>query len=141
MMEAINGIHDLNNVYLDTAMVMDATVLHIVFDSIGPGRLLFGTDLPIAAMRGRRVAVMDHWVDLVLEGYAPSAFRVPSDNMRATFMVYEIVTAIAQAAHTVGLGAEMLQAVYYDNGLSLLEHVMGGDQLTAIRRRWSSCAA
>ena len=56
-------------------MVMDPTVLRMVFDNIASSRVLFATDLPVAAMRGRRVYVMDHWVDLVLEGYPPSDCR------------------------------------------------------------------
>lgn len=47
------------------------------------GRLLFATDFPMAAMRARRVWVMDHWVDVVLPGYPASAYRVSGDTFRA----------------------------------------------------------
>ena len=121
--KAMGSVAELENVYLDTAMVMDPTVLEIALDTVGPGRVLFGTDLPVANMRGRRVYVMDHWVDLVLPGYPESAYRVGSDNMRATFMVYEIVLAVARAADRVGLSEQELGGVFYDNGRALLESV------------------
>ena len=91
MERAVGAVRDLENVYLDTAMVMDPTVLEILFQNVDSRRILFATDLPVAAMRGRRVYVMDHWVDVVLDEYPPSEFRVASSDIRATFMVWEIV--------------------------------------------------
>lgn len=123
---AFSKVKDLENVYFDTAMVMDVTAIEIALDNIGPARLLFATDLPVARMRGRRVYVMDHWVDLVLEGYQQSAFRVGSDNMRATFMVYEIILAIRRAAERVGLSRQEFENIFYQNGKSLLKKVMDG---------------
>ncbi|MHB9022772.1 MAG: amidohydrolase family protein [Armatimonadota bacterium] len=123
MQAAIGAVEDLENVYLDTAMVMDPTVLQIVLERIDARRVVFATDLPIAAMRGRRVYVADHWVDLVLEGNPPSAYRVASDNMRATFMVYEIILAIRRAAERAGLTRAQADGIFYDNGMALLQRV------------------
>ena len=75
MKAAIGCLRGLKNVWMDTSMVMDPLVIQIALNEIGPGRLLFGTDFPVAAVRGRRVRVMDHWVDVVLPGYPPQ--RVP----------------------------------------------------------------
>lgn len=122
MQAASGAVRDLANVYLDTAMVMDPTVLQIALEQIGPERLLFATDLPVAAMRGRRVYVMDHWVDVVLSGYPQSAYRVASDDIRATFMAWEIVLAVRRAAERVGLDEAALHAIFYDNGMALLRH-------------------
>jgi predicted TIM-barrel fold metal-dependent hydrolase len=121
---AMGAISRLENVYLDTAMVMDPTALEIVLDNIASKRLLFATDLPIARMRGRRVYVMDHWADLVLEGYDASAYRVGSNNMRATYMVYEIILAIRRAAERIGLSEPELRGIFYRNGKSVLEKVV-----------------
>jgi uncharacterized protein len=120
MQKAIPSITKLENVYLDTSMVMDPTVLEIILDTIDSRRLLFATDLPVANMRGRRVYVMDHWVDVVLDGYPASSYRVAANNIRATFMAYEIILAIKRAAERVGLSEQQLRAIYFDNGMSLL---------------------
>lgn len=122
--KAMNFLKTLDNVYLDTSMVMDPTVIEIVLNEIAPERLLFATDLPVAKMRGRRVYVMDHWVDLVLEGYPPSQYRVCSNNMRATFMVYEIVLAIKHACDRTGLSQPLFQKMLYDNGMALLDRTV-----------------
>ena len=137
MSAAINSIADLENVYLDTSMVMDPTVLHIIFNSIDSRRVLYATDFPIAAMRGRRVNVMDHWVDVVLEGYPDSDFRVASNGIRATFMAYEIILAIKTAAETAGLSGEELKGIFFNNGISLLGKVRGEKQAVKIRN-WNN---
>lgn len=123
MKKAAPALAGLDNVFLDTSMVMDPTVLEIVLEAVGPGRLLFATDFPVPAMRGRRVYVMDHWVDLVLPGPPESSYRVQSENFRASFMVYEIVLAIRRAAERVGLSEAQLRAIFHDNGRRLLERV------------------
>ncbi len=126
MQAAIGAITDLENVYMDTAMVMDPLVLQMVFKQIDSHRVLFASDLPIANMRGRRVYVMDHWVDLVFEDYPESEFRVLSNNMHATFMIWEIVLALKRAADMAGLSKAQLDGVFYANGMALLRQVMAG---------------
>lgn len=126
MAAAIGSVADLDNVYFDTAMVMDPLALQMVFERLGPRRVLFASDLPIANMRGRRVYLMDHWVDLVLEGYPESDFRVGSDNMRATFMMWEIVLAVKRAADMAGIDSAELGRVYFENGMELLQNVKSG---------------
>jgi len=123
MKRAIKSIRDLDNVYMDTSMVMDPVALQMVLEEIDSSRVLFATDFPVPAMRGRRVYVMDHWVDLVLPGTAESAFRVQSENFRATFMVYEIVLAIRRAAERVKLPEEKLTAIFHHNGMEVLDRV------------------
>jgi len=134
MEAAVGALRDMENVYLDTAMVMDPTVLQMAFEAVGPSRVLYATDLPVAAMRGRRVYVMDHWVDVVLPGYPESAFRVASSQLRATFMAWEIALAIRRAARMARLTEESLRGVFHRNGMSLLRRVMDGQKLADFGR-------
>ncbi|OGV61988.1 MAG: hypothetical protein A2498_08130 [Lentisphaerae bacterium RIFOXYC12_FULL_60_16] len=136
MRRAIGALRDVPNVHLDTSMVMDALVLQMVMDEIGSDRLVFATDFPVAAMRGRRVRVMDHWVDVVLDGYPPSAYRLASDGIRATFMAVEIAVAIRDAAERVGLTDARRRAIFYDNGIRLLEAVDQGRAIQRLRGEW-----
>ena len=123
MKHAVSAIKDLENVYLDTAMVMDPTVLEILLEQIDSRRLLFATDLPIAFMRGRRVYVMDHWVDVVLEGYPQSSYRIQSNDIRATFMVYEIMLAIIRAGERIKLKEKEIKSIFHDNGMRIINRV------------------
>lgn len=136
MKEAIDSIADLENVYFDTAMVMDPLTLALVFKKMDSRRVLFATDFPIAAMRGRRVRVMDHWVDVVLNGYPESDFRIAGDNIHASFMAWEIVLAIVQGGEMAGLSSDKICGVFAENGLALLDGVMGGRQKKEVENRW-----
>jgi hypothetical protein len=121
MQAGIACLGGLPNVWMDTSMVMDPVVLQIALNEIGPDRLLFGTDFPVAAMRGCRVRVMDHWVDLVLPGYPPSAYRVAGDGIRAGFMAWEIVLAIRWACEMVGISPIERDGIFYANGMARLQ--------------------
>lgn len=124
MKKAAGSIRDLKNVFLDSSMVMEPLTLEILLGEVDSSRLMFATDFPVPVMRGRRVYVLDHWVDLVLTGYEPSDFRVMSDNMRASFMVYEIILAIRRAAERIGLTHEEQTSIFFKNGKALLDSVI-----------------
>lgn len=98
---AVHSIRDIGNVHMETSMVIDPVALQMILEEIDSLRVLFATNFPVPAMRGRMVYVMDYWVDLVLPGNPQSAFRVQSENFRVTFMVYEIVLAIHRASERV----------------------------------------
>ncbi len=121
MKAAIGSLRGLDNVWMDTSMVMDPVAVQMALDVVGPERLLYGTDYPVAAMRGRRVRVMDHWVDVVLPGYPKSGFRVSGEDVHATFMAWEIILAIKWAAELAGIEEAKVKAMFWDNGMSLLE--------------------
>ena len=125
MQAAIGSLRNLPNVSLDTSMVMDPICLQIALNEIGPARLLFATDFPVARMRGRRIQVMDHWVDVVVPGSAPSAFRVAGE-IHATFMALEICLAIRWAAELTGLKRREVSGIFWDNGMRLLRRVRRG---------------
>ena len=126
MKMAIQSIKDLSNVCMDTSMVMDPMTLQIAMEAIGPERLLYATDFPVAAMKGRRVRVMDHWVDVVLDEYPDSAYRAKSNQIRATYMAVEIAVAIRDAAERVGISDKQRDGIFYDNGMKLLNNVVKG---------------
>jgi predicted TIM-barrel fold metal-dependent hydrolase len=136
MEKAIGSVRDLPNVYMDTAMVMDELVLQMALDGIGPHRLLYATDFPVAAMRGRRVRVMDHWVDVVSGEYPASAFRVPAGGVHATFMALEIALALCTAGRRAGVSGEELRGVFFENGMGLLRRVGGGETVRRVEEEW-----
>jgi predicted TIM-barrel fold metal-dependent hydrolase len=50
--QAMAAIQPYNNIYLDTAMVSDSRVIAKAFETIGPNRILFGSDAPFSYLRG-----------------------------------------------------------------------------------------
>jgi predicted TIM-barrel fold metal-dependent hydrolase len=138
MERAVNAIRDLPNVWLDTSMVMEEGVLAVLFGAIDSSRVVYATDFPVAAMRGRRVRVMDHWVDVVQGDYPDSAYRVKAQGIRVTMMAREIALAVRDGARRAGIGAEALRGVFFDNGMKVLSGVRGGEAVRAAEARWRS---
>jgi predicted TIM-barrel fold metal-dependent hydrolase len=135
MQKGIGALKDLENLYFDVSMVQDPVVLQILFDHVPSARVFYATDLPVAAMRGRRVCVNDHWVDVVREPSQGSAFRISSESLNATFMAYEIARAVRDAALLVGLSRQELRSIFYDNGMALLSRVAQGKTLQSARKQ------
>jgi len=138
MERAIGSVKSLPNVYLDTSMVMDETVLRMVFDQIDSSRVLFATDFPVAAMIGRRVRVMDHWVDIVQGDYPPSAFRVKAEGIHAMYMAQEIAIAVLTAGRAAGLNEMTLKKVFFDNGMNVLRSVNNGAAVKGAEEKWGA---
>jgi hypothetical protein len=123
-------------VYLDTSMVMDESVLRMVFDGIDSSRVLYATDFPVAAMAGRRVRVMDHWVDVVVSDAPKSGFRVRAEGIPGAPMAHEIAFAVLAAGRAAGLPAEELRGVFFENGMKVLMSVNGGTALARVEAGW-----
>lgn len=138
MERAIDSIKNLSNVYLDTSMVMDETVLRMVFDGIDSSRVLYATDFPVAAMAGRRVRVMDHWVDVVTGEAPASAYRVRAVGIPAAPMALEIAFAVLSAGRAADIGEGRLRNVFHENGMKLLRTVRNGDALKRVEEGWQS---
>ena len=80
------------NVFFEVSMVQEPLVIQILLDHVDSQRVFFGTDLPVAAMRGRRVCMNDRWVDVVREPDQGSAFRL-SAHCRDSWSAIAIVPA------------------------------------------------
>jgi hypothetical protein len=135
MQKGIGALQGLENLYFDVSMVQDPVVLQILLEHVSSSRVLFATDLPVAAMRGRRVCVNDHWVDVVREPSQGSAYRLSAETLNATFMVYEIARAVRDAAQLSGLSREETRSIFYTNGMAILSRVAGGQPLQQLQAR------
>jgi hypothetical protein len=138
MEKAVHAIRDLPNVWLDTSMVMEEGVLATLFSGIDSSRVLYATDFPVAAMSGRRVRVMDHWVDVVQGDVPESAYRVKAKGIRTTMMAREIALAVRDGARRAGIGDDRLRAVFYENGMRVLGGVRGGVGIRETEARWGA---
>ncbi len=137
MERAVETLRRLPNVYLDSSMVMDESVLRMVFDGIDSTRLLYATDFPVAGMTGRRVRVMDHWVDIVASEAPASAFRVRAEGIPAAPMALEIAVAVLSAGRAAGLPEEALRNVFFENGMRLLKSVRHGSAVERVEAGWA----
>lgn len=115
------------HMYFDISANTNANVFGQLIDTVGPKRILFGSDLPILRMRMRRIDAGDHYVNLVPKGLYgdvsndPNMGEVDGDEAeRLSFFMYEEIAAFKQAAESRGLSRNDVQDVFYNNAARIL---------------------
>ena len=109
--------------------------------AVGPKRILFGSDLPIARMRMRRICEEGRYVNLVPKGLYGDV--TGDKNMREiadkeaeklTFFMYEEIEAFRRAAKKNGLTRENLDDVFYNNAHQLIKSIK--PKLSQVQMIW-----
>ncbi len=118
------GIAACPNAYLDTAMVNHEGVLEHAFRNFPRDRILFGSDAPIALLRGKSVEVNDQYAYLMGEDYAIGT-TIHDANRAVTFTTffYEQLRGIRLAAERAGLGTRALEDLFFNNADRLFRSV------------------
>ncbi len=111
----------------DIAANSNAWVFRRLLDTVGPKRVLFGSDMPILRMRARRICEKGFYINLVPRGlYGDVACDRHMREVggaaaaRLTFFMYEELDAFRRAARAAGLGPRDLRDVFYNNARRLL---------------------
>jgi predicted TIM-barrel fold metal-dependent hydrolase len=98
--------------------------------SVGPRRILFGSDLPITRMRMRRICENGRYVNLVPRNLYGDVSNdknmreVPDQEAQTlTFFFYEEILAFRRAAQAVGLSSNDIGDVFYNNAYRLIYEV------------------
>lgn len=112
---------DRPSIYFDTAANLNADVFALALETVGPERILYGSDLPITLMRGMREHVGDRYINYTDGPYSWNTDRKsPEEEARYTYYLYEELLAIRNAVERTGLGTEAVQKIMYGNCAELL---------------------
>ena len=106
-----------------------------LIETVGPKRILFGSDLPIARMRMRRICEDGRYVNLVppgmygdLSGDANMREIDEDEADTLTFFMYEELKAFRLAAEKTGLKQQDIEDVFRTNACRLF-HGLGREDL------------
>lgn len=103
------------NAYFDTAMVNHVDILKYTFDHFPAERILFGTDSPIALLRGKSVEINNQYAYLMGERYAIGTSIIDtSGTVQFTTFFYEQLRSILDATP-----AASLEDVFFNNSYKL----------------------
>lgn len=126
--DALNILSKTERLVFDVSANTNSWVFARAMETLGPKRLLFGSDLPIARMRMRRTCENGIYVNVVPKGLYGD---VSGDrNMREaeadeaeqlTFFLYEEIKSILRAADETGLTESDLEDLFYNNAKSRIE--------------------
>jgi predicted TIM-barrel fold metal-dependent hydrolase len=103
-------------------------VFRRLIETVGPRRILFGSDLPITCMRMRRVCEGGHYVNVVPGGlYGDlSADRhmrevTGAEAAGLSFFLYEEIDAFRRAAKALALTHIDIEDIFHNNAARLIE--------------------
>jgi len=121
----LQALHDLP-VWWDFAMNLNADVIQLAMEMVGPERLLYGSDLPVALMRGMRRHEGDEYINYSDGDYhwnTPDRRQPPEVEAGYTLYLYEELRAFKQAAQRAGWGAAEAAMVMNGNARKLVTSV------------------
>jgi predicted TIM-barrel fold metal-dependent hydrolase len=117
----------------DISANTNGEVFRRLIAAVGPGRILFGTDMPIPRMRMRRICEKGKYVNLVPRGLYGDVSGDPhmrevagAAAERLTFFLYEQLDAFRQAARAEGLSRSEVEDVFHNNSKRLLDDAIQG---------------
>ena len=125
MGNAFEILKNTKNMYFDfTANVCD-DVIKTCIESVGPERLIFGTDMPIAIMRMYRIVENGVYYNMVPRGLYGNVEGLPhmreTDETDITMMIFEQFRALKRVAADLKLRDSDLENILYGNAKRLLE--------------------
>lgn len=109
------------SIYFDTSANLNSDVFQYALETIGPDRLLFGSDLPVTMMRGVREHVGDRYINYTDAAYSWNVNRKsPEEEANYTYFLYEELRAIIRAVDASGLGADAVDKIMFWNSAKIL---------------------
>jgi predicted TIM-barrel fold metal-dependent hydrolase len=120
----LDGIAACPNAYVDTAMVNHEGVLEYAFKNFPRERIVFGSDAPIAFLRGKSVEINNQYAYLMGEDYAIGS-TIFDANQAVTFtsFYYEQLRGIKLAAERAGLNQSEVENLFFNNAYELLSSI------------------
>jgi predicted TIM-barrel fold metal-dependent hydrolase len=125
---AFEILSETKNMLFDFCANTNQCVFEQLINSVGPRRILFGSDLPITRMRMKRVCESDGYVNIVPKGLYGDVSH--DKNMREitgagaeslTYFLYEQIKAFREAAITTNLSNKDIEDVFYNNAIRILQ--------------------
>ncbi len=109
------------DICFDTAAHLNPDVFALALDTVGPHRLLYGSDMPVMMMRGYREHDGDHYLNWTSGNYSWNNRRQPAEReARYTWFLYEELLALIDAFQRTGMTREDAALVFHDNAHRLL---------------------
>jgi predicted TIM-barrel fold metal-dependent hydrolase len=120
----LDGIAACPNAFIDTAMINHEGVLEYAFRTLPRERILFGSDAPIAFLRGKSVELNNQYAYLMGEAYEIGTSIYDARHAVAfTTFFYEQLRGIKLAAERAGLSAREIENFFFNNASHLFSAV------------------
>lgn len=129
---AFEVLKDTESMLFDISANTNQYVFEQLIKSVGPQRILFGSDLPITRMRMRRICEDGKYINLVPKGLYGDVSDDKhmreldyEESRNLTFFIYEEIDAFRQASIACGLTPHDITDIFYSNALNIIKAVRG----------------
>jgi predicted TIM-barrel fold metal-dependent hydrolase len=117
---ALDVVAALPNMYFDISVVQSAGVVQVLLERMPAGRVMYGSDIPVATVRGLLFMLNGQRVTITRKPFPWSISSTEPGQLRCTFMGYEQLRAIRQACDALGYGVDQVNDLFYDTARTLV---------------------
>jgi len=118
---AIEHVAVLPNMYFDFSVVQAAEVVEVICERMPVGRVMYGSDIPVATVRGLLFMLNGQRVTLTRKPFPWSVSNL-NNPLKCTFMGYEQLRAMKSACDTLRWNAAQVEALFYGNARALVDY-------------------
>lgn len=127
--EALPQLADDEGLLFDSSAVVNPDVYRFALETLGPNRIVYGTDNPIFYMRGRRQFRERSYVNRTSHPFFFNRDREPPEvEARYTLFMYEDLRALRQACEAIGLDRRDIENIFAGNAQRLIDSILKADQ-------------
>jgi uncharacterized protein len=116
------------NFWLEFSNVQSAEVVEEVLKRMPLERVMYGSDIPVAVVRGYMFMLNGQRVALTRKAFPWSISGRPG-QLRCTFMGYEQLRAMKKACQTVGVNKTDVEKLFYSNAKRLVSTALNSVRL------------
>lgn len=117
---ALDVIADLPNMWIEYSNVQAEDVVRATLERMPIDRLMYGSDIPVATVRGKLLMLNGQRVAITRKTYPWSISTAEPNQLRCTFMGYEQIRAMKAACEAVGVGHDGVEKLFYSNARNLV---------------------
>jgi len=123
--EGLIQLADDPGIRFDTSAVLNPDVHYLALKTIGPARILYGSDCPVMYLRGRRQFDGRRYINRTNMDFHFNTEREPPEvEAQYTLYLYEDLRAIKDACTRLGFGPDEVEAVFHGNAIRLIKEVL-----------------
>jgi glutamate-1-semialdehyde 2,1-aminomutase len=102
VIESIDKLVDLQNLYFDTGAVTEAGATNALIRAFGPQKVMYGSDWPVAESRGKCITLGDSFIWLTPDNVDLFARYAEGDIVSPALVGFETLRALKQACDETG---------------------------------------
>lgn len=120
--DAVKRIGQCENLLWDFSANDCEPIMRMLIKSAGPKRILYGSDLPILAFRGKRLDEKGEYVNVIYQADWEDrrVRKTPAGDEDYTFFLYQQIDSFRRAAEACGLSRDDVDDVFCHNAERIL---------------------